>query len=125
MRMWMVDPELMCMQHILGEHREIHALVGSIKRTKPSYEGCERHRNNLVGLARDGFIELKSLKKRHEELAKYFKNHSSPIEEVPSLEFLPKEVKIAKVDRGKAIQDLVDRPESCRPEGGCKDKILE
>ena len=30
-RMWLVDPELMCKQHRLGEHKEIHDLVGFIR----------------------------------------------------------------------------------------------
>ncbi|WGI18015.1 hypothetical protein [Methanonatronarchaeum sp. AMET-Sl] len=120
----MIDSELMCMQHILGEHRELHALVGTIKRTRPEYEGSIRHKNNLIGLARDGFIELKSLKKRHDELAKHFENHNSPIKELPPLKYLPKKVREARVDREKAVKDLIDRPKSCRPEGGCRDKIL-
>ena len=28
--MWMVDPRFMCRAHILGEHRECHALIGTI-----------------------------------------------------------------------------------------------
>jgi hypothetical protein len=34
MRMWMVEPELMCDRHLLGEHAEIHMLAGSISRKK-------------------------------------------------------------------------------------------
>ena len=34
MRMWMVDPRIMCRQHLLGEHVEIHMFVGAISRGK-------------------------------------------------------------------------------------------
>jgi Pyrimidine dimer DNA glycosylase len=36
MRMWLVDPRLMCSQHLLGEHVELHMLVGSLNRKKTS-----------------------------------------------------------------------------------------
>lgn len=44
MRMWMVPPELMCRQHLLGEHVELHMFVGAINKgtsvvTLPGY--CE------------------------------------------------------------------------------------
>ncbi len=120
----MINPEKMCKQHILGEHRELHALKGSIKRTKPDHENCEKHRKNLITLAKEGLIELNSLKERHENLVKYLDNHKSPIGEVPSLEYLPEDVKECEVDREKARLDLIGRPESCEPDGFCKDSLL-
>lgn len=121
--MWTVDPELMCIQHIVGEHRELHALKGSLERTDPSHENHERHRKNLETLAKDGILELRSLKERHEELVDYMDNHNSPIGEIPTLEFLPKKVRNAEVDKEKAIQDLSDRSEACQPEGACRDNL--
>lgn len=123
--MWMIDPELMCKQHIAGEHRELHALKGSLERTKPKYDNCEKHRKNLTTLAEAGLIELKSLKEKHEELAKHLENHDSPIGEIPTMEYLPEEAARAEVDRNKAVRDLIDRPEACRPEGCCRRKIKE
>lgn len=125
MRMWMIDPELMCIQHIVGEHGELHALKGSLKRTKPKYDNCGKHEKNLTTLARSGLIELKSLKERHDKLAEYLKNHKTPIDGVPTLKYLPKEVVQAKVDGRKAIQDLIDRPEACRPEGYCRKNLQD
>ncbi len=119
----MIDPKFMCTQHIAGEHREIHALKGSLERTKPKYGNCEKHRKNLTTLAKAGLIELKSLKKRHEELAEHLENHNSEIEEVPTLKYLPKEVREGEVDREKAIHDLIDRPEACRPTGYCRKNL--
>ncbi len=125
MRMWMIDPDSMCLQHILGEHRELHALKGSLERTKPEYDNHEKHRKNLTTLARDGLIELKSLKDRHSELVEHLENHKSPIGEIPTLEHLPEDVREAEVDREKAVQDLLERPGACRPEGGCRDNLEE
>lgn len=34
MRMWMVNPALMCRRHLLGEHAEIHMLVSCILQGK-------------------------------------------------------------------------------------------
>lgn len=119
----MIDPELMCMQHIVGEHRELHALIGSLERTKPKYENHEKHQKNLTTLAKNGLIELKSLKKRHNQLVKHMKNHNSPIEKIPTTKHLPKKVKEVKVDIEKSKKDLIDRPESCKPKGYCKKKL--
>lgn len=32
MRMWMLPPETMCRKHLLGEHVELHMLLGTMKR---------------------------------------------------------------------------------------------
>ena len=32
MRMWMIDPKLLCRKHLLGEHLEIHMFVGTINK---------------------------------------------------------------------------------------------
>ena len=127
MRMWMLDPDLMCMRHITGEHRELHALEGSLERTNPEHDDykCGYHIRYLNRLAKGGYIEPKSLKKRHDKLVKYFRNHKSPINEIPTLEYLPGEVVEAKVDKEKAIRDLLDRPEACRPIGYCGGNIEE
>jgi len=65
MRMWMVDPKLMCKQHLVGEHGEIH-----------------KHRHNFVKghsiAGRRGQIEPTAMQKRHDELAAFLCNHKSP-----------------------------------------------
>ncbi len=58
MRMWMVDPRRMCRKHLLGEHVEIHMLVGSINK------GI-----SLKGYLDEKIIEPRSMLKRHNELA--------------------------------------------------------
>ena len=57
MRMWMVKPQLMCRKHLLGEHVEIHMLVGSIQRGK-----------SVAGFLAKGLLEPQSIRSRHEIL---------------------------------------------------------
>ena len=32
MRMWMINPKLMCDQHLLGEHGELHKFIPSFRK---------------------------------------------------------------------------------------------
>jgi hypothetical protein len=72
MRMWMVNPKIMCNQHLLGEHVELHMLVGNIKHGK-SIDGF------LSGLVYPSLVV-----QRHEDVAKEMvhrgMNHKSPID---------------------------------------------
>lgn len=72
MRMWMVDPRKMCDQHLLGEHVELHMLVGSLRRKK-----------TITGFLEVGLVELHSIRSRHAELVIEMKSrgfrHASPL----------------------------------------------
>jgi hypothetical protein len=72
MRMWMINPTIMCNQHLLGEHAELHMLVGNIERGK-SIDGF------LSGLVSPSLVV-----QRHEDVAKEMArremNHKSPID---------------------------------------------
>ena len=60
MRMWNVDPKLLCRQHLLlGEHRECHALAGMILKGK-----------KLSGTRyiTDGLVEVHNIRSRHDDL---------------------------------------------------------
>ena len=59
MRMWMIDPKLMCNQHLLGEHVELHMFVGTIRMGK-----------KLGGYVRNKLVEVQNIKTRHEELVR-------------------------------------------------------
>jgi len=37
MRIWDVDPKILCRQHLLGEHRELHALWVILTQNKKGY----------------------------------------------------------------------------------------
>ena len=57
MRMWMVNPRIMCRQHLLGEHVEIHMFIGTINRRK-----------SVQGYLEKGLLEIHNLYNRHEDL---------------------------------------------------------
>ncbi|KTB48124.1 pyrimidine dimer DNA glycosylase/endonuclease V [Dehalogenimonas alkenigignens] len=72
MRMWLVDPRLMCRRHLLGEHVELHMLAGCLRRGK-SIDGY------LQGLVDPALIAC-----RHEQLVREMNNrgfsHRSPLD---------------------------------------------
>ena len=76
MRMWMVDPEYMCQQHLLGEHVELHMFVGTINRSPlpPA---------TLAGYAKGGLVEVHNINLRHKvivnEMLKRGLRHQSPL----------------------------------------------
>ena len=73
MRMWMLPPEGMCRKHLLGEHVELHMLLGSMRRGK-----------NMDGFLSGGLVDPQLVFARHEELvaemARRGFKHSSPID---------------------------------------------
>lgn len=72
MRMWGVDPSLLCQQHLLGEHVEMHMFVGTIRK------GI-----SIQGYIDKGLVDPARIKQRHEELSSEMvsrgMNHNSPL----------------------------------------------
>lgn len=99
MRMWMVNPSAMCRKHLLGEHVELHMLVGAIK-----------HNKSLDGYVEKGLIDTQQITSRHEyiskEITKRGYKHKSP------LVFLHNHP-VGKVDIDKSIKDLKERCSDC------------
>ena len=95
MRMWMIEPELLCDKHLLGEHGELHKFISPVVQ-----------------------IELTSYQSRHDELAKEMlsrgMDHKSPLPELPDFSYLPRKQFEAKVDRGVSRVDLHERCNECR-----------
>lgn len=108
MRMWMVPPKFLCIQHLNGEHKELHMLIGAIKKNK-----------SLKGYILDNLVQLADIEKRHEELVNEYKergyisgfNHQSVISD-EEREIL-KNVKGGKVDIKRSFSDLVARCYEC------------
>ena len=91
MRIWDLPPQNLCRQHLLGEHRELHALWSIITQNKKGYS---KHPETLRWKGK-----LKALYLRHELLIKEMKNrgynHNTPLDK--------------KLATGKDIKDeLVD-----------------
>ena len=70
--MWMVDPNIMCTAHLLGEHREIHMIVGYLKSG-----------HHLGNYAYHGLVQVSALKFRHEQLVREMEvrsyKHNTPL----------------------------------------------
>ena len=103
MRMWMLDPKMMCMKHIVGEHGEIH-----------------KHRHNFVKKYNiSGRIKPivqicpELMEKRHNELVAYLKTHKSPYIQ-PNLSHLSDEERFAEVDIEYNKKDLASRCPECK-----------
>lgn len=103
MRMWMIEPRLLCRQHLLGEHSEIH-----------------KHRHNFVKQhsirGRHGQIEPMAMEKRHDSLAAEMVNrgykHQSPYKQ-PCLDHLEDIDRLGKVNRLESMRELANRCCDC------------
>ena len=75
MRIWDVSPKKLCRNHLLGEHRELHAIWIILSKNKKGYS---RHPETLRWKNK-----LKALYLRHEKLVKEMKkrgyNHKSKL----------------------------------------------
>lgn len=76
MRIWDLPPSILCRQHLLGEHRELHGLWNILTLGKRGYS---RHPETLRWVGK-----LAALHKRHEALAREIiargYNHKSPLD---------------------------------------------
>jgi hypothetical protein len=100
MRMWMVNPRLMCRKHLLGEHVELHMFVAAIRRGL-----------NLNGYLRHKLLEPHNILARHEELVRELERrgyrHCSPL--------LPFEaVRCGRISRRANLAELAQRCSQCR-----------
>jgi uncharacterized Fe-S radical SAM superfamily protein PflX len=102
MRMWMVNPKIMCRQHLLGEHAEIHMFIGTIDREY-----------SVKGYLEKGLLEVHSLYERHEELVREMKRrdykHNSEIDKKWG-----KTEKLGSIDKKSSLRRLLDRCSRCR-----------
>jgi hypothetical protein len=77
LRIWDLDPSILCRKHLLGEHRELHAIWTVITQGKKGYS---RHPETLRWKGR-----LTALYSRHNLLVREMEargyNHRSPLEE--------------------------------------------
>jgi hypothetical protein len=102
----MIDPRLLCDQHLLGEHGEIH-----------------KHRHNFVKqhkMTKRIFpvtqIQPSTMEERHDELAEEMlrrrMNHKSPYTQ-PDISYLPLDQQLAMVDPINSLKDLMGRCPAC------------
>ena len=76
MRIWDLPPSLLCINHLLGEHRELHAMWTVITEKKKGYS---KHPETIRWQGK-----LKAMYLRHEELVTEMTfrgyNHHSPLD---------------------------------------------
>ncbi|MDP1728684.1 MAG: pyrimidine dimer DNA glycosylase/endonuclease V [archaeon] len=99
-RMWMINPKKLCRQHLLGEHKELHQLIGSLKKGK-----------SVKGHIEKGQIEIHNITSRHKELVGEMisrgYNHQSPLKKFKS--FKAGNINILKNER-----ELEKRCKNCK-----------
>jgi hypothetical protein len=104
--MWMVSPDIMCDQHLLGEHVELHMIAGAM-----------RKKTSIDGYVALGLIEPSSIGLRHarlvEEMNKRGMDHKSTLGEVDT-SYLPEGHYLARVDSVRSLLELIIRCERCR-----------
>ena len=101
MRMWMVDPKKMCRKHLLGEHVEIHMMVGTLLKG-----------HSIDGFLERGLLEPQSARIRHDSLAAEMQargyNHSSQLPQFPRYKCL------VRVELERSESELAARCPDCR-----------
>lgn len=106
MRIWDIKPKNLCRQHLLGEHRELHAIWSVLLNNKKGYS---KHPETLRWRGK-----LKALYKRHGDLVREMEkrgyNHKSDLDK--------------RLAKGKSIQiDYIDskkRQKELLKEKSCK-----
>ena len=115
MRMWMVDPHVMCRKHLLGEHVELHMLVGHLER-----------RRAIGGYVITNCVEPRAIESRHAalmtEMARRGYWHASQLVQ-PDVTWLPTAHRRARVDRAAALKELLRRCPECHKAMKMKAKI--
>ena len=99
MRIWDLAPEVLCRQHLLGEHRELHAVWTIITQSKAGY--CH-HPEVLRWHGR-----LRALYNRQsalvDEMERRGYRHASPLDEDLAVGLAEQERLIDDLDRQRAI----------------------
>jgi hypothetical protein len=99
MRMWMVNPKIMCRKHLLGEHVELHMFVGTIQKGV-----------SLDGYVSRGLVDTSKIAFRHEvlvaEMVARGYNHQSPLSYVDTLG-------VGKVNSEASVIELARRCSDC------------
>jgi len=98
--MWMINPKLLCRKHLLGEHVELHMLVGAIRKGR-----------SIEGFVRDNLVATADIASRHRALADEMRrrgyNHASPLVYRDAL-------RAGRVDRRASLIELRRRCAECR-----------
>lgn len=99
MRIWDVSPEKLCRKHLLGEHRELHALWIVLTEGRKGYS---KHPETLRWVGK-----LAALYQRHEDLVIEMErrgyNHKSPLDKAKATGSAKQDAFVHTLDEQKAI----------------------
>ena len=99
-------PSIMCKNHLLGEHSEIH---------KHKHNFVKGH--SIAGRIAGNAVEPAAMGARHDELVQEMirrgYNHNSPYEQ-PGLDHYPDEVRNVKVNTQESLELLLAKCPACR-----------
>ena len=106
MRMWMLPTAGMCRKHLLGEHVELHMLLGSLRRGK-----------NIKGFVIGGLVDPQRIFARHQELVAEMTQrgykHNSPLDEHECTALADGYLGRAAIDIDANARDLHQRCPDC------------
>ena len=113
-RMWMGDSRTMCRNRLLGEHKEVHQLIGQL-----------RKKLSITGYLQKNCIEVSSITSRHDALVREMERrgyrHLSPVPDQSEIdrmcEYLPESERAYKIDVYFSDKDRYSRNCKCCPEG--------
>lgn len=108
MRMWLCDPKIQCIKHLMGSHVEIHMFVGSLKKHK-----------KMDGYIKNNLLQPRMLFQYHEDLVKEILRrgykHNSPLTDSEiDIFYLPLEYQYWEIDKQKSLNDLLSRCDKCK-----------
>ena len=89
MRIWDVDPSFLCRSHLLGEHRELHAIW------------------NIHTLGKKGYSHHPETKRWEGKLAALYLRHEALVMEMDARGYKHSSPLDKKKARGKAMQDVL------------------
>jgi glutaredoxin 2 len=108
--MWLVNPRILCKDHLLGEHLECHMFLGTLKKSK-----------KVNGYLKNNLLEPDSLKSRHDELADemikrgyYHKTPISICEFENLVNTLNDEFRAVKINKQDSFNELISRCSNCK-----------
>jgi len=102
MRMWLINPKMLCRQHLLGEHYELHVLVSNL-----------RHSGKWArALVSGGYLEPQNALARHDKLAEEMHRRGYRHDSELSVDGLA--LPEGKVDVARSVRDLKGRCAECR-----------
>lgn len=104
MRMWGVDPGVMCKRHLLGEHVEMHMFVGTI------LKGVLLEGTRYVS---GGLVEVHNIKCRHDELVVEFcrRGYPSGLDHRSPIDYRGPWVVAGRIDISANLKELSNRCE--------------